>query len=321
MTRTQIKTGLTGLLLVTAIALSIWQQMRLRRLATENQRLELQTAQIAPLQAEVARLRAASVDQAELLRLRAAEPEMKNELLRLRAAVTAAETKAASATATDSQGTETTSPAGGLGAGMKAMVQGALEQQLLGRLERMKPRLHLSPEQEQAIRDILMKQVQQGTEAAQKMFSGKLTPGELTKLRASTGSLDPEEAIKALLTREQQAAYADYKQEEAVSNSRLVANAELLQMQGALGLSQEQQDKVFNALYDYTVDQLSGKNPSVPPKELGPTELIEWQFEQKAKALETVLTPEQLESYRKLQESQARLIKGMLQPKEPAADK
>lgn len=327
MTTTQVKAGLAGVLLVTAVAVPTWQQTRINRLAKENQQLQTQTAQITPLQTEVTRLRAADVDRTELERLRASEAQTKSELLRLRAAVTAAETKAAAsvaatpASATSPEGAESAALASGLGAGMQAMVKGVLEQQLMGRLERMKQRLNLSPEQEQAIRDILMKQVQQGTEAAQKLFSGKLNSEELMKLKDSNPNPNPEEAIKALLTPEQQTAYADYQQEEAVSNARLAANAELLQMQSSLGLSQEQQDKAFNALYDYTVAQLAGKSTTPTPKDLDPVALIEWQFEQKAKALESVLTPAQLESYRKLQESQAKMIKGMLQAKQETGGK
>lgn len=327
MSTTQVKAGLAGLILVTAVAVPTWQQTRIQRLAADNRQLHAQAAQVAPLQAEVGRLRAVEVDHAELTRLRAAEPELKAEVLRLRAAVTAAQDKAsasapvaAPATSADGGG-EGAAVAGGVAGGMQAMVKGVLEQQLLGRMERMKQRLNLSPEQEQAIHDILMKQLQQGSEAAQKLFSGKLSPDELKKLKDSSGNTNPEEAIKALLTPEQQAAYADYQQEEAVSNARLAANAELLQMQGSLGLSQEQQDQVFNALYDYTVAQLSGKSPGAAPKDLDPVALIEWQFEQKAKALESVLTPAQLESYRKLQESQTKMIKGMLQPKQEAGGK
>lgn len=327
MSTTQIKAGLAGLILVTAVAVPTWQQTRIQRLVAESQQLHAQAAQLAPLQAEVGRLRAVEVDRGELARLRAAEPELKAEVLRLRAAVTEAQNKARAAAATspvppaDGGGGEGAAVAGGVAGGMQAMVKGVLEQQLMGRLERMKQHLNLSPEQEQAIHDILMKQVQQGTEAAQKLFSGKLTSEELMKTKNANGNANPEEAIKALLTPEQQAAYADYQQEEAVSNARLAANAELLQMQGSLGLSQEQQDKVFNALYDYTVAQLAGKSTTPTPKDLDPVALIEWQFEQKAKALESVLTPAQLESYRKLQESQAKMIKGMLQAKQEAGGK
>ena len=45
------------------------------------------------------------------------------------------------------------------------------------------------------------------------------------------GGGNSEEQIKALLTPEQQAEYATYQKEEAVSNARVMANAELLQMQ------------------------------------------------------------------------------------------
>ena len=51
------------------------------------------------------------------------------------------------------------------------------------------------------------------------------------------------------------------KVEERRTNARLVANSELLQMQGALGLDQTQQDKVFHALYAQSERLLSGGGP------------------------------------------------------------
>lgn len=87
-------------------------------------------------------------------------------------------------------------------------------------------------------------------------------------------------------------------------------------MTGAAGvrpsLTQEQQDKVFNALYDYTLETLSGKLEGGPPGSAEPTAVLAWQLERKLKALEGVLTPEQLAGYREMQEKQMKLVEGML---------
>jgi len=123
---------------------------------------------------------------------------------------------------------------------------------------------------------------------------------------------NPQEEIKALLTPEQAKAYEEYQQEEKVSNARLAANAELLQMQGALGLSQEQQDRVFSALYDFTLDTLNGKIEDSIPKDGDPAAAVSRHLDRKVRALEGVLTPEQMGSYRNLQESQAKMIQDML---------
>jgi hypothetical protein len=313
LTKTQIV--LAGALVVIAVSVPAWQQTRIDRLTAEARRAEAQVESTTQLQAEVARLRAQAPDPAELERLRGAESELKLEVARLRNELGTVKRAASSAPAAAAPTAEpATNAKPVLPTAMAVAMKAAVEQQTVGKLLRLKPRLNLTPEQEEGVRAILTRQAEQATAVAEKMFSGKLSREEMTSLqKGSTG--DPEGEIKALLTPEQLTAYAEFKQEENVSNARLVANAELLQMQAAVGLTQEQQDKVYNALYDYTVDTLNGKLGDIPPGMSDPAAAMNWQFDRKVKALEPVLTPEQLEAYRKIQESQRKMIEGFLPAK------
>lgn len=119
---------------------------------------------------------------------------------------------------------------------------------------------------------------------------------------------------KVRLSPEQLTAYKEYKHEEAISNARLAANAELLQLQAMVPMEAEAQDQAFAALYDLTLSTLEGSisEGADVPKASDPAALIQWQVERKIKALEGVLTPEQLDGYRRLQENQMKLIKALL---------
>jgi len=79
----------------------------------------------------------------------------------------------------------------------------------------------------------------------------------MTRLSLEAG--DPDTQIKVLLTPDQKAAYPNYQQEEAAYNARMAANSELLQLQVSLGLTPEQEDRAFAALYEVSLDQLTGK--------------------------------------------------------------
>src|SRR6185295_11395323 len=167
----------------------------------------------------------------------------------------------------------------------------------------------LSPGQEEEIKKILMKQSQQGLQMAQKMFGGNPAK-EQSNVTEPPG--DPEKEIQALLSPEQRAAYKEYKQEDTAANARLIANSEMLQMQNALGLTQEQQDKVFPILYEQSLKKVNPNPTDYNPNNTDPTSIVQKQFDEKLKALESVLSPEQLESYRRLQESQLKLIKSFM---------
>ena len=196
-----------------------------------------------------------------------------------------------------------------LGAMADAMKQ-AMEQQVKGRLSRMSASLHLTGEQTQAIHDILMRQAELQSTAAQQAMAGNFDQEQLMKQARAGG--DPEAQIKALLTPDQLAEYPAYQQDENVHNASLAANTEVTQLQTTLELTQDQLDPVYAALYDLTLNELSGK--ATPPPSTNMTDALTWSFDQKVKILTPLLTPAQLETYRQQQASMASLVNKMLNP-------
>jgi hypothetical protein len=197
------------------------------------------------------------------------------------------------------------------------VIKQGVEQQMEGRLSRMTASLHLTAEQAQAVRDILMREVRMKSAVVQQGQSGKLDMKEIIRQAIEAGN--PDEQIKALLTPDQQAAFPAYRQEEAARNASLTANQELLYMQSTLGLTAEQADRVYAALYEVSFNQRTGRTqpPSTNPRVLddplaAQAEAQQWTLNQKTKALESVLTPTQLENYRQQQALQATLVKEML---------
>jgi hypothetical protein len=200
------------------------------------------------------------------------------------------------------------------GAMADAMKQG-MEQQVEGRLSRMTASLHLTPEQAQAARDILMRQARVMSAGMQQAFSGKFDKEEIMRLGKEAGN--PDVQIKALLMPDQQASFPAYQQEEAAHTASQSANTELLQMQSTLELTPEQMDQVYAALYELTFNQLTG---SVKQKFANVGEEMQWALEQKTKALEPLLTETQLENYRQQQAVQAKLVKDIVNKLEGSGD-
>ena len=186
----------------------------------------------------------------------------------------------------------------------------SLEQHVEGRLSRMTASLHLTPEQTQAVRDILMRQARAMGVGMQQGLSGRFDKKELTRLAKEAGN--PDEQIKALLTPDQQAGYPSYQQEEAAHNAGRAANAELREMQSTLGLTSEQLDRVYAALYEVSFSQLAGGTKRSPGDTAGEAEAMQRAEDQKAKALEPVLTPTQLDKYRQQQAIRVKLVKDIM---------
>jgi RNA polymerase sigma factor (sigma-70 family) len=300
-----------AIVVVAGIAVPTWQQTRLQRVRSENEQLRAhetelagQETELASLRGEVERLRKVGLDQAELDRLRQYQAQTQPELLRLRGMVGVARRANAEAETLRAQLARQASEAGSNpmpGAMADAMKVG-MKQQIEGRLSRMTVSLNLTPDQVQAVREILMRQAEVMTAGMQQAFSGKFDKEELAKLGKNAGN--PDEQIKALLSPEQKAAYPNSQQDEAAHNASLAANSELLQLL-TLGLSSDQQDRAFAALYEVNLNQLTGN--AKPP--LGnQAEAMQWALDQKAKALEPILTPTQLENYHQQQAIQAKLI-------------
>ena len=199
----------------------------------------------------------------------------------------------------------------GAGSAMRQMMKAAMEQQMEGKISRMKSRLNLTPEQEKAAREILGRANSRGQEVAEQVLKGGSKPSDVAQ---NFGN--PETELKALLSPEQKAGYEQLQQEEVTNNARLIANSELLQMQQSLNLDQAQQDKVFAVLFEQSRSQLAGAQPGASPDAAAnPLKSLDDVMQHKLEALKGVLTDEQMESYRKVQEQQMKLIQSFL-PKE-----
>ena len=321
MSMTTVKVGLIGALVVGGIAVPTWQQTRLRRVQAENANwrakaaeLRTQETELVTLRGKAEGLRKAGDDPAELEQLRRWKAQTQPELLRLRgmagvarrANVEAEQLRAQLARQAGQGGTNPIS--GTMAEGLKR----AFEQQAKGRLSRLTASLRLTPNQVQAAREILLRKADAdaGAEVAEmrQISAGKYDQEALDKLKEGVG--DPETQIQALLTPDQTAAYPGYKRDEASFNARTMATLDMAQLRDTtLGLTSDQEDRAFAALYQVSFDRLTG---TIQPYVKGEVETLLWLMEQKAKALEPVLTATQLEGYRQAQSSQAKAMRDLL---------
>jgi hypothetical protein len=309
----------THLLTVIALALALaagilWQRdhRTVKILRAENAALAEQAA-LLKLASEQSR--GAKIDQAEVDRLRS----LQSEVNKLRAQVSNgqnAESQAARLRTELSLRQNNNPQAGIAGLGTNAlgamhdMMQGMAMENSRSRLLRMKDKLKLTTEQEEAIAKIMGRQAEENTAMTQKVLSGSMTKQEMNAM--AKNHVNPEKEIRALLNPEQQAAYKEFTEEEKTANVRLAANAELMQMQTSLGLSADQQDQVFNVLSQQLEKGLAGTLANQQSSPTSASDVLQQQFDQKAKALEPVLTPTQMETYRKFQQTQLKMIKSFM---------
>ena len=188
-----------------------------------------------------------------------------------------------------------------------------MELRIESQLSRLTASLHLTPEQEAAAHDILMRQAQVMLAGMQQGLSGRFDKEEIMRLGKEAGN--PDMQIRALLTPDQLALYPAYKQEEAEHNASEAANTELAQMQPNLNLTPDQVDRVYAVLYGLTLDQLTGR---VTQKFASPGEQMQWALEQKVNAVAPILTATQLASYRRQEAIQAKAMKDAMDRMESA---
>ena len=315
---TTLQKAIIGVTLAAAVGAGIYEARQNSKLRDQNESLQQQTAQLKT-ESESLSNRLTAVGNTQSPSAKSLPDEQYNELLRLRGMAGVARRASAEAEQLRAQLARQASEATNnlfTSTMADAMKQG-VEQQMEGRLSRMTASLHLTAEQAQAARDILMREVRMKSAVMQQGQSGKLDMKEIIRQAMEAG--DPDEQIKALLTPDQRAAFPAYRQEEAAHNASLTANQELLNMQSTLGLTAEQTDRVYAALYEVSFNQLTGRTqpPSTNPRVLddplaASAEAQQWTLNQKTKALESVLTPTQLENYRQQQALQAKLAKEML---------
>jgi len=233
-----------------------------------------------------------------------------SELLKLRGIAGVARRATAEAEQLRAQLAHQTSAPGTnlLTAAMVDAMKQAMEQQVEGRLSRLAASLQLTPEQTNAVREILLQQAQLMSAGMEQAFSGKFDKTELDRLAREQGN--PETRIKALLTKAQLEAYPASQQEEAAHNASLAANSELVQLQTTLDLAPRQLDEVYAALYTLNLNQLTG---TLKPSAVNMVEAMQWMLDQKDKTLEPLLTHAQMTQYRRQLALQSKVQKDMLE--------
>jgi predicted HicB family RNase H-like nuclease len=303
------KTLVTATVIVLA-GTGIYEARHISRLRERVNALEQQQTPLMAQIQELQRERDEAVNQIAALHAERAQPSDEHaELLRLRGMAGVARRATAEAEQLRAQlarqsNEGATNPI--TGAMADAMKLG-LQRQLEGRLSRMITSLRLTGEQTESVREILSRQTEAMSAGMQQAFSGKFDKDELQRLSKTAGNID--EQMKAVLTPDQQAAYPTYQQEEAAHNASLAANSELVQMQTTLGLTTDQLDRVYPALYEVTFKQVSNKDQPAFPSE---TEAMQAALDQKLKALEPLLTETQLENYRQQQGLQIKMVKDII---------
>ena len=192
------------------------------------------------------------------------------------------------------------------GEGMSRMMSAAMQQQIDARMSALKSRLHLTDGQERSLRQFFEARYGAVGDAAAKMFQGRMSPEEYERLRNAPTDLGA--VMKRILTPEQWAEYERSLAEERQRQAQTAVDVDLPQLQQMLRLDQTQQEKVFDALHDVT---LNHPIPSTDdPRAAGDFDQI---FAARENALRAILTPEQFQSYRKYADSQRQMVSTLMQ--------
>jgi RNA polymerase sigma factor (sigma-70 family) len=311
------------LLVALAAGVPVVYKTHQKQVAAEAQMAAEKAEMAARAQELDARAKATETATAEVERLRESQAKMQTELSRLRGEVTASrQTPLRPMMAAPGPANTPRIEFGNtnLMASAQAMMKNTMEQQALGKLTRLKEKLNLTPEQSEAVKKILIESATRDSANGFEM----LKSGKPLDPKAATERRDPEKEIKALLTPEQASHFGEYKTEEQNAMARALAGSSLVAMQNAVGLTPDQQDKVFTILYDQTVQQLNPDVKADPKAATFPTDQsvagwINWQAdrtrentEKEVKSLEGILSPEQLANYRKFKELQIEQSKAVL---------
>jgi hypothetical protein len=183
----------------------------------------------------------------------------------------------------------------------------------------LKSRLHLTPDQEAAVKAAMDAEEKHIEEMASKMLSGgKIDPQDMAGLK---NFKTVDQTINDILTPEQKTAYQQVKTDQNNSNAEMGASVEMSQMVPLLQLSDSQKDQVYNALAQAQVDAQDPtwvKN-NVTTSSTNPLAVLDAELKAKEDALSKILTPDQLATYQQQAQSQLDMQKAMMQKFMPPA--
>jgi len=195
-------------------------------------------------------------------------------------------------------------------AAITQMTKAVIKQQMDMKMAALKSRLQLTDDQTAAIQALMDKQAQIAQDMTEKMFSGKMSKDDLTKTMQNRGNpeADMDQQLQTILTPDQYTQYQTYQNDEKKSAAESAANAEIMQIQSSLNLSEDQKDKVFTAIYQQYAQQMGvdGAKPTAASTD------INAQMDAKKAAMQSVLTPEQFDTYSKFVDSQKDMVNALM---------
>ena len=149
-------------------------------------------------------------------------------------------------------------------------------------------------------------------QALERFLDGEGQPGDFGKLaRLQRGDLPA--SVEAVLTGDQQPAYAAFQAEEKANRIEMKANAELLGLQAAGGLSPEQKDQAFNQL-----SQLASSEEEVDFDSLKDADAVlgfmDEAIQKRLTAMKPILSEPQMDVYQRQVEMQRQMMSQFMPP-------
>lgn len=230
-----------------------------------------------------------------LMQLQTENDRLREETESLRARLREAENQVAAARppTTPPNFTPGPPPAGGPPADFRSMVTRAREQRFQNMLLDLKSTLGLTDDQMALLEDGLA-----GYRETQPDLQPLIGLSALREDGAMRRILDP------LLSPDQQERLDGYIEDQRANQIEIIANAQLMQLQSMLSLSDEQKDQAFASFARIAEDRVD--NPPAAGDGPGPGPAAF--FEQNVEAMREVLTPEQMEIYQRAMEQQRAMV-------------
>lgn len=180
------------------------------------------------------------------------------------------------------------------------MMIGGMRQGLEQRLASLKLRLNLSEQQDQQFRAMVDRKLATATDLTTRMIQGKASKEDQQALGALYSEAKAE--MQQILTPAQLAEYQKYETEERQARAQDMAGRELSRMQRDLQLTDTQAEQARTILTQQAEKQILDTEGGVPPSGDW-AQYLQQHNESKKDALRTVLSPDQLQAYDKIQTS------------------
>jgi RNA polymerase sigma factor (sigma-70 family) len=272
--------------LAAALGMGIFEARQVSQLRVQNQTLQRQQAALSEENGRLSRERENATNRLALLandniRLN----QNAAELLRLRGEVTALRQRSL-----ELAQLKTNNPGnsgGSLGRNLLAMIADEMKRDstnsIIAEVQLLKEKLGLTAEQAQSIRDIRTRNFEAHVQQKLGESTGTMTSEDRNTLQHAFAVEENE--LASVFNPEQQAAYQQMKKDLASDDEKSFARSEAYEMKKSLNLSAEQQAAVRSTLANF------GPADALAPDTRG-------QLDARIRALEPILTSEQLQAYR-----------------------